>query len=181
MRHIVLCKGEILKRIFQTVPNFGRQIICAVLITFGCSYSYSQILVFAKADRKVQPMTAGLMSFVAETLHVGKLAINLNCGVKVREIKQERKFSDGVRIVEMLEIVFQSSLFHSPEQKAYFPIGSVITREIKVSAFSGTVEEIQIESDDLANSRFTFQHNGLGELIWMSFENDLTTLPCRMR
>lgn len=170
-----------MKSIFKTVPNFGLQIVWVVLITFGYSYSYSQILVFAKADRRVQPMTTDLMRFVAETLHVGKPAVNLNCGVKVREIKQERKFSDGVRIVEMLEIIFQSSLFHSPEQKAYFPLGSVITRETKVSAFSGTVEEIQVESDDLANSRFIFQHNGLGEIIWMSFENDLTTLPCRLR
>ena len=170
-----------MKGIFQSVSNFGRQIIWLVAIIFGSSGSYSQILVFAKADRKVQPMTTELMNFIAESLHAGKPALNLNCSVKIREMKQERKFSDGVRIIEMLEIIYQSSLHHSPFQKAYFPTGSVVTREVKVSAFSGTVEEIQIESDDLANSRFIFQHNGLGEIIWMSFENDLTTLPCGLR
>lgn len=145
------------------------------------SYGYSQILVFAKANRRIEPMNIEIMTFISETLHVGKPALNLNCEVIVREIKQERKFSDGIKIVEMLEIIYRSSLFNTPEQKAYFPIGSAITREEKVSNFSGPIEEIQLESDDLANSRFIFQHNGRGEIIWMSFADDLKTLPCRLK
>lgn len=141
----------------------------------------SQILVFPKNNRQIQPMNIEIMTFIAETLHTGKIALNLNCEVRVREIKQERKFSDGIKIVEMLEIIYRSSLFSTPEQKAYFPVESVVIREKKVSNFSGLIEEIQLESDDLANSRFIFQHNGRGEIIWMSFEDDLKTLPCRLK
>lgn len=152
-----------------------------IYIIFFQSYGYSQILVFAHASRKIQPMSVEMMTFVAETLHVGRPALNLSCEVRVREIKQERKFSDGVKIVEMLEIIYRGAVVDPSEQKAYFPVGSIITKTEKVSSFSGTIEEIQLESDDLANSRFIFQHNGRGEIVWMSFENDLTTLPCRLK
>jgi len=77
-----------------------------------------------------------------------------------------------------LEVIFKTSYFSLPEEKIYFPIGSEVTREIKVSKSSGTVEEIQLQSDDLTNSRFIFQHNGRGEIVWMSFEDDQKTAPC---
>lgn len=158
-----------------------KRLVLAGFCFFLSLNCFSQILVLPNTKRKIQPMNIALMSFIAETLHVAKPALNLSCSVKIREIKQERKFSDGIRIVEMLEIIYKSSFLNTLEIKAYFPTGSSITREVKVSAFSGTVEEIQLESDDLANSRFVFQHNGLGEIVWMSFEDDLKTVPCRLK
>lgn len=145
------------------------------------SSARAQILEFAQNNRKIQPMNVELMTFIAETLHAGKPALNLDCEVRVREIKQERKFSDGVKIIEMLEIIYRGAVTNPSPQKAYFPIGSIIIKAQKVSAFSGTVEEFQLESGDLANSRFTFQHNGRGEIISMNFEDDLKTLPCRLK
>lgn len=141
----------------------------------------AQILVFASDKKQVEPMTIEQMTFIAETLHAGKTALNLDCEVRVREIKQERKFSDGIRIVEMIEIIFRGGVFNAREQKVYFPVGSVLTKAEKVSSFSGTVEEMQLEAADLANSRFIFQHNGRGEIVWMSLEDDLKTLPCRLK
>lgn len=141
----------------------------------------AQILEFAQENRKIQPMDVELMTFIAVTLHAGKPALNLDCEVRVREIKQERKFSDGIKIVEMLEIIYRGAVFNPIQQKAYFPLGSIVTKAQKVSAFSGTVEEFQLEAGDLANSRFTFQHNGRGEIVTMIFEDDLKTLPCRLR
>ena len=121
------------------------------------------------------------MSFIAEILHANKPALNLDCEVKVKEIKQERKFSDGIRIVEMLEIKYRSSLVDYQEQLIFFPLQSLIKIQNKNSGFSGTVEEFELQSDDLANSRFIFQHDGRGNLIWMSFENDLKTVPCGLK
>lgn len=126
-------------------------------------------------------MDIEMMRFIAETLHAGKIAAHLNCEVHVREFNQERKFSDGVRIVEMLQIRYKSGQMARPEKAIYFPLGSAITKEVKVSEYSGPVEEIQLEVEDLANSRFIFQHNGRGEIVHMSFENDLMTLPCRFQ
>ncbi len=158
-----------------------RNSLTLIFLILFQTQSFAQVLVFAKANRKIQPMTVEIMTFIAETLHSGKTALNLNCEVKIREIKQERKFSDGIKIVEMLEINYHGGAFNGTEQKAYFPLNSVVTRFETNSSFSGVVEEMQLESDDLTNSRFTFQHNGRGEITWMSFEDDLKTLPCRLK
>ena len=126
-------------------------------------------------------MNIAMMTFVAEALHSNKPALYLGCDVRVREIKQERKFSDGVHIVEMLEIIFRHGAYGWPEEKFYMPVGSVLTKSDKLSKFSGPVEEIQLEANDLANSRFIFQHDGRGEIVWMSFEDDFKTLPCVLK
>ena len=141
----------------------------------------SNILVFPGKSRQVMPMDAKLLKFISDTLYSGKPALNLNCDIKAREMTEERKFSDGPRRVDMLELIYKTQYMNLPEEKMYFPLGSEVTREIKVSKFAGTVEEIQIQSDDLADSRFIFQHNGRGEIVWMSFEDDQKTAPCMLR
>ena len=139
------------------------------------------MLIFADANRVIKPMDIKSMTFIAETLTVAKPALNLDCDVRIREIKQERKFSDGVHIVEMLELIYHNRVYGLPEQTTYFPLGSKVTKSEKNSKFSGVVEEIQLEADDMVNSRFIFQHNGRGEIVWMTYEDDLRTIPCRLK
>ena len=156
-------------------------LLITALTFFVTSTASAQILIFAKEDLKVDKLDVNLMSFISTTLHISKPARNLDCEVQVNEIKQERKFSDGVHIVEMLEVVYRSYLLGRHEQKIYFPVGSKVTRDVKNSKFSGTVEEIQLEADDIVNSRFIFQHNGMKEIIWMTYEDDHKTVPCRLK
>lgn len=141
----------------------------------------AQVLVFPNSKKTIQLLDVKLMIFIAETLHSGKPLLNLDCQVRINEIKQERKFSDGIRIVEMLEINYRSGLIHMPEQRFFFPLGSNVTRSVKTSQRSGVVEEIQLETDDLVNSRFVFQHSGRGNIASMTYENDLMTNPCLVR
>lgn len=155
-------------------------LITTLIITLTYQ-AHAQILVFPSTKKVETKLDSEMMRFVAETLHAGKLAVHLACEVRVREFNQERKFSDGVRIVEMLQIRFLSGMMGRPENVIYFPVGSPLTKEVKVSQYSGPVEEIQLEAEDVANSRFIFQHNGRGEIVHMSFENDLMTLPCRLQ
>lgn len=139
------------------------------------------LLVIPGKSRQILPLNEKLLKFVSDTLHLGKPGLNLDCDVKVREMTDEVKFSDGVRRIATIEIIYKTSHMNYPEVKAYFPVGSEVTKEVKVSKFAGTVEEIQLQSDDLANSRFIFQHNGRGEIVWMSFEDDQTTVPCALK
>lgn len=141
----------------------------------------STILVFASNNRQVLAMDEKHLKFISDALHIGKPALNLNCDVKVREVTDERRFSDGVQRVQSIEIIFKTNYMNLPEEKMYFPTGSQLTKEVKVSKFAGTVEEIQLQSDDLANSRFIFQHNGRGEIVWMTYEDDQKTAPCAIR
>jgi hypothetical protein len=154
-----------------------------LLMTFLLSSSpaSAQVLIFPNNNKLIGPLSVRMLKFIATTLHNGKPALHLDCDLKVREIIEERRFSDGIRRVEMLEIIFRSKNLSVPPEKFYFAVGSTrITKEHKVSKFSGPIEEIQLETEDGTNSRFVFQHDGQGEIVWMTFEDDLKTTPCRL-
>ena len=154
-------------------------LLFACLLIFNTAYS--QVLVFPNNNKLIGPLSVRMLKFISTTLHTSKPALHLDCDVKVREIAEERRFSDGIRRIDMLEIIFRSKNLSVPPEKFYFAVGSTrITKEHKVSKFSGPVEEIQLETEDITNSRFIFQHNGQGEIIWMTFEDDLKTTPCRL-
>ena len=158
------------------------RVLIVLLILFLVDSLQADILIFADANKVVQPMDVKQMLFISETLHSAKTALNLDCDVKVREIKKEQKFSDGIHIVEMLEIIYRSKLWGLPEQKSYFPLNTTtFTKSQKNSKFSGVVEEIQLEADDMENSRFIFKHDGRGEIVWMTYEDDFRTVPCRLK
>lgn len=173
----------------QSLERSSRFGIALILLLFSVSaLAYesnlehtSQILLFADPSKKVTDLDSSTLSFIDKTLHDSKMASNLACDYKARIISEERRFSTGVERVEMLEIIFISRYGHVHEEKTYFPIGSKVTRRQTNSKFAGTVEEIELESTDSHNSRFIFQHNGRGEIIWMSYEDDLETTPCRLQ
>lgn len=157
--------------------------ISALLLTFSLIRAASaDVLIFAQADRRAQPLDSSLLNFISGTLQEARPAENLDCEVKTQTIREDRRFSDGVRRIEMLEVTYFTRSANSlPEQKSYFPLESKVTRSMVNSRFAGSVEEIQLEAEDTVNSRFIFQHNGRGEIVWMSYEDDLKTVPCRLK
>ena len=153
------------------------------LVSFSSAFLRADILLFADKNKTVEPLDVKGMVFIAETLTTAKPALNLDCDVKVREIKKEQKFSDGVHIVEMLEIIYHNRMFYGlPEQKSFFPLTSTtLSKSQKNTKLFGVIEEIQLEAEDAVNSRFIFQHDGRGEIVWMSYEDDTKTVPCRFK
>lgn len=140
----------------------------------------SFILLFADPSKKVSELNTDTLTSIDRVLHESKMASNLACDYKARIITEDRKFTTGVERVEMLELIFISRYGHWHEEKTYFPVGSKLTRRLVNSKFAGTVEELELESNDSHTSRFIFQHNGRGEIIWMSYEDDFETTPCRL-
>ncbi len=140
----------------------------------------SFILLFADPSKKVSELNSDTLNSIDKVLHESKMASNLACDFKARIISEDRKFTTGVERVEMLEVIFISRYLHTHEEKTYFPIGSKLTRRLVNSKFAGTTEELELESTDTHNSRFIFQHNGRGEIVWMSYEDDFETTPCRL-
>lgn len=127
------------------------------------------------------PLDSKNLKFISDRLYLDKLADNLDCEVRVSETKKERKFSTGVKIVEMLEIKYTSKRYRQDEHVAFFPIASMLTIQRKTSNLAGAVEEFKLESNDLHNTQFIFQHDGVGHIVWMNFVSDLTTLPCALK
>ncbi len=140
----------------------------------------SFILLFADSSKKVTELNTDTLNSIDKILHESKMASNLACDFKARIITEDRKFTSGVERVEMLEVIFISRYGHTHEEKTYFPTGSKLTRRLVNSKFAGTSEELELESTDTHNSRFIFQHNGRGEIVWMSYEDDFETTPCRL-
>lgn len=140
----------------------------------------SFILLFADPSKKVTELTSETLNSIDKVLHESRMATNLACDFKARIITEDRKFTTGVERVEMLEVIFISRYGHWHEEKTFFPIGSKLTRRLVNSKFVGTAEELELESTDSHNSRFIFQHNGRGEIVWMSYEDDFETTPCRL-
>jgi len=127
---------------------------------------------------KSRAMTYKELTFISRLLYNGKLANSLDCEIKIQEIKKEQKFLTGTKIVEMLEIKFRSSKFNSRENILYFPVGGKLSTQNKNSQFAGPIEEVQLHAEDLPNNLFIFHHDGQGKIVWMTFVNDLKTIPC---
>jgi hypothetical protein len=144
--------------------------------------AYSQEVPFLLNEPSYQKLDLDLFHFIAETLHSGKSALNLKCEVKVKTIQEVRKFSDGKKWVDLLEIVYTNNRdYDGIPMKAYFPIGTDVSRQIITSEFSGTVEEIKLTVTDRMDHYFIFHHDGKGKIIWMMMGNSLRMNPCQIK
>lgn len=119
---------------------------------------------------------------LARIFHGSKPAPNLLCTLKIREVREERRFSTGTKWVEMIEVTYLNNRDYARrETKAYFPVGSKLVRREVVSEFSGLVEEIVLEAGDRLGHTLTFQHDGRGQIVWMMMHNELMVNPCQLR
>jgi hypothetical protein len=151
-----------------------------IIILFFISISgYSQDMPFILKEAPYQKLNLELFNFISETLHSNKPAPNLKCEVKVRTIQELRKFSTGTKWVDLLEVEYRNSRdYDGLPMKAYFPIGTEVSKQIITSEFSGTVEEIKLRVSDRLDHYFIFQHDGKGHIISMNMGNSLIMNPC---
>ncbi|MBX3041071.1 MAG: hypothetical protein KF789_10235 [Bdellovibrionaceae bacterium] len=136
---------------------------------------------FAAQTAFARKMDWDLKEFIAKILHSSVMAPHLNCSVKVKDLRQERRFSSGSRWVEMIEVSFRNSGEFAAPMKTFFAVGSNVTLKTVNSEFGGVVEEISLESGDRLNKTLTFQHDGKGQIVWMEMHDDLRVSACRLR
>ena len=134
------------------------------------------------SDIKEETLSESNFEDVIGALHNLKAAPHLSCGLKVRHIKELRKFSTGERLVEMIEVSYSNNQdYGGIEMNTYFPMGSKLKRALANSEFSGTVEEIKIESADRLDHWLTVQHDGRSHLIWAEMGNVYHVNPCQLK
>ncbi|MGZ3745175.1 MAG: hypothetical protein ACXVB1_07745 [Pseudobdellovibrionaceae bacterium] len=120
---------------------------------------------------------------ITKLLYAGKLAPHLKCGLKVRTIKEERKFSEGKKLVEVLEILYYPrGLFSDLKVKVLIP-AQLATFGVKYTSnqWSGAGEDIKIEAHDGYDHWLRFIHDGKGNIVFFSLGNRLATYPCAMK
>lgn len=146
-----------------------------------CLTPKTQAFPFILKEAPYQKLDLELFHFITETLQSGKPAANLRCEVKVRNIQEVRKFSDGKKWVELIEIEYTNNRdYDGIPMRAYFPIGTEVSKQIIISEFSGTVEEIKLRVSDRLDHYFVFHHDGNGHIVWMTMGNSLRMNPCQL-
>ena len=136
----------------------------------------------APQNQIVETLTTKNIDEVAKVLHSSVPSPNLQCLIKIKHLRELRKFSFGEKYVEMLEVNYtNSSEYDGIPVKMYFPVGSILKRSLIVSQFAGQVEQIELESSDRLRHILTFQHDGNGHFIWGNVDNIYSQNPCRLK
>ena len=120
---------------------------------------------------------------ITKLLYAGKLAPHMKCDLKVRTIKEERTFSTGKKIVDLLEVVYYPrGIYSDTKVKVLIPSDSA-TYGTKYAAnhWSGAGEEVKIEAHDGYDHWLRFVHDGKGGLVFFSLGNRLATYPCMVK
>lgn len=130
-----------------------------------------------------QPLDFEEFENITKLLYAGKLAPHMKCELKVRTFKEERRFSDGKKLIEVLEVVYYPrGLFADLKVKVLIPaqLASFGTKYVS-NQWSGAGEDIKIEAHDSYDHWLRFMHDGKGHLVQFSLGNRLATYPCLMK
>lgn len=120
---------------------------------------------------------------ITQLLHAGHLAPHMKCDLKVHTRKEDRKFSSGTRLVEILEVeYFPRGFFVEKKLKVVFA-AELATYGTKVASnhWSGAGEDIKIEAHDPMDHWLRFVHDGKGNIVYLGLGNNLATYPCMVK
>lgn len=129
------------------------------------------------------PLSFDQFEKITQVLHAGKMAPHMKCDLKVRTIREERKFTEGPKLVEVLEIIYYPrGLFADLKVKVLIP-AELSTFGVKFvsNQWSGAGEDIKIEAQDSYDHWLRFVHDGKGRLVHFSLGNRLATYPCLIK
>lgn len=128
-------------------------------------------------NEKLSPET---FDFINGILASGRMSPNLKCRISARTIREERKFSTGTKLVELLEIELFTDHFGPRSLKFSFPMGAKLGRRIVNNQDEGPVEEIKIVTEEPYENWFQFQHDGK-RVVWAEMGSMYDFAPCLLR
>jgi len=120
---------------------------------------------------------------ITKLLYAGKPAPHMQCELKVRTFKEERTFSDGKKVVEILQVeYYPRGLFADMKIKILIPaeVATFGTKYVS-NQWSGAGEDIKIEAHDGYDHWLRFMHDGKGHLVQFQLGNRLATYPCMVK
>jgi hypothetical protein len=120
---------------------------------------------------------------ITKLLHAGRLAPHMKCDIKVNTRKEDRKFSTGTKMIEILEVDFYPrGLFAEKKVRVLFAAQlAKYGSKMASNHWSGAGEDIKIEAQDPMQHWLRFVHDGKGNLVYLVLGNRLATYPCFVR
>lgn len=138
---------------------------------------FSKVALFLIVGSMASAMTVDEFEFISGLLHSGKMDRKMDCSMKVRQIKEERSFSSGKKLVEYLQIHFTTGQLGPRSRDASIPIGAIMKKSIQTNKEWGTVEQIKIEIGDARSTWVEFQHTG-DRLVQFEIGDEWGHAPC---
>jgi hypothetical protein len=118
--------------------------------------------------------------FISGLLHAGRMDSKMDCTLKVREIKEERKFIDGTKLVDYLKIDFTTAHLGPRSTNITIPKDADIQTRSVVSREWGEVEEIKIPIEDSLSSYVLFQHTG-DRIVYFEIIDERSIFVCGVK
>lgn len=144
--------------------------------------AFGQEVPFINDDPSVQQeLDQDMFDFVAKTLGSAKLSPHMKCTLKTRTSRELRRFSDGEKWTDTLEVTYNTSGFESG-QKVSFKIPMIAKYGLKKEAnqWSGLGETVKIEMGDYYEHWLKFTHDGKGTIVNINIGNRLRVFPCQL-
>ncbi len=123
-----------------------------------------------------------MFDFVTKTLGSARLAPHLKCTLKTRSSRELRKFSDGEKWVETLEINYNTNGFDSGQKVSLkIPMTAKYGTKEQANQWSGLGETIKIEVGDYYGYWIIFTHDGKNGIVGLNIGNRLGSMPCQIK
>ena len=162
-----------------------RAMFALVICSLGfSSLSHSQEVPFIDNPPKAtKRLRQAAFDEISKLLYAGKLTPHMKCDIKARTFREERRFSDGKRIVEVLQIeYYPKGIYSDTKVSLQIPehISTYGTKQIS-NQWSGVGEDILIQAHDYYDHWVRFTHDGKGGIVRLELGNNLATYPCYVR
>ncbi len=143
--------------------------------------AFGQEIPFINDDPVVhQEFDQNMFDFVTKTLGSAKLSSHMRCTLKTRTSRELRKFSDGDKWTDILEVTYNTNGFESGQKLTLkIPMMAKYGLKKESNQWSGIGETIKIEAGDSYEHWLQFTHDGKGGIVFLNIGNRLRTLPCQ--
>lgn len=153
-------------------------------LVFICSFSFKAhsfpMVMTDPAATKV--FDQKMFDFVSQTLASAKLMPQMKCNLTTRIFREVRKFSDGERWVEILDVEFHPRGFFADEKVSLkIPMTAKYGLEQRSNSWSGVGEIVKIETGDAYGHWLLFTHDGKNGLVQLEVGNRVRTMPCSVQ
>lgn len=158
-------------------------------ITLTAAFLFSTVIfaqevpVFDDEPTAAKKLDLDAFDNITKLLHAGRLSPHMKCEVKVRTRKEDRKFSTGTKLIEILEVeYYPRGLFADKKVRVLFAADlAKYGSKMASNHWSGAGEDIKIEAQDPMQHWLRFIHDGKNNLVFLSLGNRLATYPCLVK
>lgn len=153
-----------------------------ILLLF-LNFAFAQEVPFIRDEPKeMKTMSHDDFEYLKKLLVQPRMAAHLDCQLKVKEARGLKKFRDGEKWVDHLEISYDPGLYYSGYKMNFkLPESATIGTKVRNNEWSGIGEQVKVELGDYYQHWILLEHDGEGRIIGLQMGDRLRTMPCQLK